>query len=320
MPRKITVDGVRLSYLDVGSSSSTAKPPLLLLHGLLATAQTLNGLIRNLPQDRRIVALDILSAAPFAGELDTRAEALARLVGRFAQSIHLHKPVVVGHSHGGALALWLAAREDLLGSEIQGLVLLCPAHPFAGYRPHVVAFYLTRWGRFLALSIPLAPRWMILRAYNEAAGPGRPITKAHLKPYMRVLRSRRTLRRVLQMLHTWEADMSDLRHSLLTSVVKQPTLLIWGDQDVVVPLASAAELERCLSAGELTVLPGRGHLLAEEAPEECGRLVRSWLARVESEKPAPVASAGQLAGVSRNSSESQERIAAPRSGSFDSGD
>ena len=287
--KQITVAGVRLMYMDIapaiasGRSPLAEKPPLLLLHGLLATAETLAVLIGNLPQDRRIVALDILSAAPAKGPLDTRAEALAKLVDSFAKSLGLERPIVIGHSHGGALALWLAAARgmDIPGHDIQALALLCPAHPFEGYRSHVVAFYLTRWGRFLALSIPLAPRWMILRAYNDAAGPGSPITVAHLKPYMRVLRSRRTLARVLEMLHTWEADMSGLREAMLARPITQPAMLIWGDQDTVVPLSTAAGLQQHLPASELTVLPGRGHLLAEEAPEECGALIRAWLGRLE---------------------------------------
>jgi pimeloyl-ACP methyl ester carboxylesterase len=302
--KQITVAGVRLMYMDVGARTPSGgsplldQAPLLLLHGLLATAETLSVLIRNLPQDRRIVALDVLSAAPVDGplegnqpkgdKLNTRAEALADLVGEFAKRLGLERAVVIGHSHGGTLALWLAAAHTQpgKGNDIKALALLSPAHPFEGYRSHVVAFYLTRWGRFLALSIPLAPRWMILRAYNEAAGPGRPITVAHLKPYMRVLRSRRTLARVLQMLHTWEADMSDLRRAMLVRPIAQPALLIWGDHDTVVPLSTAAALQRHLAASELNVLEGSGHLLAEEAPEQCGRLICDWLARVDSEIPS----------------------------------
>lgn len=276
VPRKITVAGVRLSYLDIEPSSPTAKPPLLLLHGLLATAETLVELIGKLPGDRRIVALDLLSAKREGGreELDVRFEAWGSLIGRFMQEIGLKRPILIGHSHGGALALWLAAVQE---NEIAGLVLMSPAHPFEGYRSHVVAFYLTRWGRFLALSIPLAPSWMILRAYNQAAGPDKPITMAHLRPYLRVLRNRNRLRRVLLMLRSWETDMSDLRRTLIARPIAQPTLLIWGDCDTVVPVSTAAALEDCLPVSERTTLQGRGHLLAEEAPEECGRLIRTWL-------------------------------------------
>jgi pimeloyl-ACP methyl ester carboxylesterase len=273
--KEITVEGVRLQYLDLMPSEPSAKSPLLLLHQLLATAETFADLIRNLPNDRRIVALDMLSATPLNDEeLTVNHETLTNLIIHFAQNVGLKEPVIIGHSHGGALALRIAVTQR---EKVPGLVLMAPAHPFEGYRPHVVAFYLTRWGRFLALSIPIAPSWMILRAYNQAAGPGNRVTMAQLKPYLRILRNRSTLRRVLDMLWHWEVDMAELRQSLLEAPLHQPVLLIWGDHDVIVPLTSAVGLQECLPQSELILVPGAGHLLAEEAPIECGRDITEWL-------------------------------------------
>jgi pimeloyl-ACP methyl ester carboxylesterase len=133
----------------------------------------------------------------------------------------------------------------------------------------------------LALSIPLAPSWMILRAYNEAAGSKSRIRMRHLRPYLRVLRNRNTLRRVLEILKTWDEDMDGLREILTKAAIAIPTLLIWGDEDPVVPIASAAELEEHLADSERLTLVGMGHLLAEEAPEECARSVREWLVRLD---------------------------------------
>jgi pimeloyl-ACP methyl ester carboxylesterase len=273
LQKVITVSSVRLNYLEVEPASPSSKPPLLLLHQLLATAETLQGLIRELPADRRIVALDLLSAQPESGELNTRSQALAKLVAEFSYAVGLEKPVVIGHSYGGALGLWLAAMPEV---GVQGLVLLCPAHPFAGYRDHVVAFYLTRWGRFLALRIPLAPSRMILWAYNQAAGTGR-ITLRHLKPHLRVLRNRKALIRVLDILRTWETDMTELRQSMVAKCVEQPVMLVWGDHDVVVPVDSSVELQKHLAVFEQFTIPGAGHLLPEEVPEKCGSLIRTWL-------------------------------------------
>jgi pimeloyl-ACP methyl ester carboxylesterase len=265
----------------VKPAAFSSKPPLLVLHQLLATAETLNELIGELPSDRRIVALDLLSARPETGELDTQAEALAELVAGFSRALGLENPVIVGHSYGGALGLWLAGMPEV---GVQGLVLLCPAHPFEGYRDHVVAFYLTRWGRFLALRIPLAPSRMILWAYNQAAGSTR-ITLRHLKPHLRVLRNRKSLIRVLEILRTWETDMTALRQKMVAQTVAQPVMLVWGDQDTVVPIESAAELKKHLTACESVTLHGAGHLLPEEAPGECGRLVRTWLLWLDTGRP-----------------------------------
>jgi len=278
--RDVVVNGVRLAYMDQeavgGQNAPPILPPILLLHALLATAETLNELVAGLSADRRIVAIDLLSAQPAdrAKKLDVHQANLVALVNGFIKSVGLVQPVLVGHSHGGALALRLAAMDP---TALGGLVLMSPAHPFGGYRSRVVNFYLRQPGRMLALSIPLAPSWMILRAYNEAAGSKSRIRMRHLRPHLRVLRNRNTLRRVLEILRTWDEDMEGLRQALTKAAIAIPTLLIWGDEDPVVPIASAAELQEHLADSERVTLAGMGHLLAEEAPEECARVIEEWL-------------------------------------------
>jgi pimeloyl-ACP methyl ester carboxylesterase len=271
---QLLVDGVHLNYFELTPAGPSSKSPLLVLHQLLATAETLAPFLAKLPRERRIIALDILSAAPNSGALDVTQASLTKLIFSFLKTIGVDRPVLIGHSHGGALALRLAANKP---QDFPGLVLLSPAHPFGGYRSHVVNFYLTRWGRFLALSIPLAPSWMILRAYNEAAGPTSPITMQQLKPYLRILRDRNALRRVLDMLHCWQEDMDKLSTSLLAATLRQPVLLLWGDHDIIVPPESASALQQALPTAQLLTLPGRGHLLPDEAATECASYIDRWL-------------------------------------------
>jgi pimeloyl-ACP methyl ester carboxylesterase len=270
----LRVDGVHLNYFELQPSGPSTKSPLLVLHQLLATAETLAPFLAQLPTDRRIIALDILSATPDSGALDVTQAALSKLIRSFLHTIGVHRPVLIGHSHGGALALRLATTAP---DDYPGMVLLSPAHPFGGYRPHVVNFYLTRWGRLLALSIPLAPTWMILRAYNEAAGPIAPITSQQLRPYLRILRDRNALRRVLDMLHCWQEDMDQLSASLLGKPLPLPVLLLWGDHDIIVPPESAAALQRAIPTTQLLTLTGRGHLLPDEAATECALSINRWL-------------------------------------------
>lgn len=276
----VVVRGVRLAYLEREAVGGQDASPILLLHALLATAETLTELMAGLPPDRRIVAIDLLSAQPMDEEnkLDVHQASLTELIHDFMKNMGLVQPILVGYSYGGVLALRLAATA---ATALKGLVLLSPAHPFGGYRSHVVNFYLRQPGRMLALSIPLAPNWMILRAFNAAAGSKNRIGMRHLRPYLRVLRNRNTLRRVLEILKTWDEDMEVLREVLQKTAIAIPTLLIWGDEDPVVPIASAAELEEHLAVGERVTLAGMGHLLAEEAPEECARWIGEWLVRLD---------------------------------------
>lgn len=71
--------------------------------------------------------------------------------------------------------------------------------------------------------------------------------------------------------------MDELRGVLIEAAIATPTLLIWGDEDLVVPLTSATELEEHLVNSRRVTLAGVGHLLAEEAPDDCARLIEEWL-------------------------------------------
>jgi hypothetical protein len=59
-------------------------------------------------------------------------------------------------------------------------------------------------------------------------------------------------------------------------MVTKPVLLIWGDRDRAVGLASAKELQQMLPQSHLMVLPGVGHIPFEELPDVCNRAMRDW--------------------------------------------
>jgi len=75
----------------------------------------------------------------------------------------------------------------------------------------------------------------------------------------------------------WFAEMKKLE-AVLPEVAKTPTLLVWGDRDRVVSLKSAGRLQREIGA-ELVVIPGGGHLVFEEFPQEVNRIMTEWLLR-----------------------------------------
>jgi pimeloyl-ACP methyl ester carboxylesterase len=121
----IDIDGVRLHYIDKGSG-----PPLLLIHGL--AGQVLNfthSLLGRLTHDFRFVILDRPGSGYSLRPDETLAPltAQARIISRFCQTLGLERPVIVGHSLGGAIALALALALALSHPEQVGaLALIAP--------------------------------------------------------------------------------------------------------------------------------------------------------------------------------------------------
>lgn len=318
--RHLHVDGLRLSYLEQGRASKV-QSSLILLHGLMGCAETFVPLIQELSQHssaelgpaRHVIALDL----PGAGQSDRREDIdaslyiTAKLVGHFLTALNLQKPIVLGHSHGGAVAMSLAAhRRDGLHS----LVLLAPAHPYFDEADPLVRFYLSLPGRIFAYTMPWFPEWLQMVGLRRMAGPQSWDTPERLRPYRENLRTPGTMSHLLRLLRTWHKDMSGLKRALRRPLDTQ-SLIVWGDCDRAVPLHSAAELRTHLLHSELIVMPGVGHRPAEERPTLVAAFVHDWM-----ERDVTIFATAESIRYSPNSSASQVRIAPLITSSLEAGD
>src|SRR5579875_1751560 len=126
--RTLTLPQGCISFLERGRRSP-AQPSLVLIHGLMGTAATFAPLLEALPETQHVVALDL----PGAGYSDRNPQvspalfSISRCVHQVLEALEIPCPLLVGHSHGGTVALHLAASEP---GTACGLVLLAPAHPY----------------------------------------------------------------------------------------------------------------------------------------------------------------------------------------------
>jgi pimeloyl-ACP methyl ester carboxylesterase len=304
----LQLDGLRLSYLEQGTAVED-QPTLVLLHGLMGCAETFVPLMKELGAGQHVIALDL----PGAGQserredIDARLLVTAELVAKFLRVVGLQKPVVLGHSHGGAVALSVAARYREM---VRSLVLLAPAHPYFEEANPLIRFYLSLPGRLFAYTMPWFPEWLQMVGLRRMAGPQSWDTLERLKPYRENLQTPGTMAHLLRLLKTWHKDMLGLRKALRKHL-HTPAMVVWGDSDRAVPVQSAGELRRHLVHSELVLMPGVGHRPAEERPAEVAGFVREWIARdsvVESVRYSPT------------SVESQVRMASLMTPSLDVGD
>jgi pimeloyl-ACP methyl ester carboxylesterase len=312
--RHLHLDGLRLSYLEEGSEVQ-GSPSIILIHGLMGCAATYLPLMKELDFGQHVIALDL----PGSGLSERRKSLCADLkstteiVADAITALGLQRPVVVGHSHGGTVALRLAATHpDLVSS----LTLLSPAHPYFQEANALIRFYLTLPGRLFAYTMPWYPQWLQMIALRRMAGPQSWDTSERLHPYRANLRTPGTMSHLLKLIRTWHDDMANLAR-LLFKKLSTPTLVLWGDCDRAVPVCTAARLRAQLKHSEFHVLGGVGHRPAEEAPaivaDYIHRLIRNGI-------PTGVEELQPSFGYSPNSAPSQSVIAARITSNFGSGD
>ncbi|HYX70090.1 MAG TPA: alpha/beta fold hydrolase [Terriglobales bacterium] len=268
------VDGYRIRYLRAGSG-----PPLLLLHGLLGYSFSWRFNLQTLGRLATVIAPDMLGMG-FSDRpaVDYGLRASAERVLHLLDALGIEAADVLGTSHGGAVAMRLAALAAQRGApRIRRLLLVAPVNPWSPISNPLVPFLRTRFGSFcfrrLGTHLGLLHDFVLRRLYGRV---GR-IPPGTLAGYRMAAELPGTADYVFSILDAWDADLAELEHEL-PRLRALPTLLLWGDRDRAVTLRSAEPLRACFQRARLVVLPGVGHLPYEEVPEEFNRAVADFLA------------------------------------------
>lgn len=254
--------------------------PVLLLHGLSANRRCWDPVARRLED-----AFDLcLPDLPGRGESEPRpdlAHDLEKEVDRLRRvlaSLPFAPEIAVGHSHGAALALALAAVDP----RIAGLVLVNPVHP-GTRRPAVLELLRAEPVRrvlapaLVPLRRPLA-RCILRRVYGGGGPPGPDAVERYAAPYADPAR----VRLLLRVLADWEPGA-------LESRLPTRPLVGWvlgGGRDRRIGLRGPGRLAGRLGF-EFAALPAAGHAVPEEAPEAVVRAVRAVASALEAGGDAP---------------------------------
>ena len=249
----ININGLNINYTITGSGD-----PILLLHGWGSSTIVWQSIIANLKDRYTLYALDF----PGCGESDLPKEPLTiydyeNLVLKFCEELNIINPIVMGHSHGGRVALSLMSKKLLTVNKAilfdsAGIVAKKPLKT----RIKIRTFKISKW--FLTL----------------------PLIKNYTKDTLNTLRNyfgssdyksapdvmRKTLVNVVSV---------DLRASLKN--ITAPTLLVWGDKDTDTPLKNAVLMEKLIPDCGLCVIKGTGHWSFVERPLEAQAILRSFL-------------------------------------------
>jgi pimeloyl-ACP methyl ester carboxylesterase len=256
-------------------------PCMLLLHGLLGTADAWGPATQRLAANSTVYAPDALGigGSDRVPNLDVSLTATAGRLIELMDSKGIAQADIVGTSHGGSVALMLASLHP---ERVRSLVLHAPANPFSDVADPLIRFYRTALGRWFAGRLPTVPASVQALALGRMYGDASRIRSGSLERYIASLRIPGTVSYLLRILDRWEMDMAALQ-AALPGVRRVPTLLLWGDRDRAVSLRSGERLLEYFDHASLLVIPGAGHLPHEEVPVAFAGAISSFLGGLKRE-------------------------------------
>lgn len=254
-------------------------PDLVLVHGLLGSAEAWYPCLSRLGEESKVYALDTLGIGRSERVLglDARLSAQADRLAQFMAGAGIERADIVGTSHGGAIAMMLAARHPQL---VRSLVLHAPANPFSVIADPMVRFYRSPLGRWFAQQVPNLPEKLQEMAIGRMYGNAKLMNRRVLERFMRLLSVPGTVEHVLNILEHWFEDMRELEQ-VLKSLGDLPVLLLWGTRDRAVSIESGHLLEKVLHNAKMSVLPGVGHMPYEESPAAFTQSINGFLRKLD---------------------------------------
>jgi pimeloyl-ACP methyl ester carboxylesterase len=262
----LEVDGLPIHYQDSGPRDA---PALILLHGFGSSLQTWDAWAPVLARHYRVVRLD-LPGFGLTGASPKRDYSEARDVAtltHLADRLGLREFSVIGHSLGGKMAWELAAAQP---ERVKALVLIAPDGfaPSAqwGTKPYEVSGAM----RLINYSLP---KILVRQFLGAAYADPNTVSEALVDRYHDMLRAPGVRNAILD-----RADQTIYTNPVpRLQRIQAPTLLLWGENDRMIPSSQAVSYAQVLARSQTVVLPHLGHVLQEEQAEIGLAQVQSFL-------------------------------------------
>lgn len=273
----VELQGMQVHLRDEGPTEDTGKLPIILLHGTSASLHTWQGWSELLQDQHRVVRFDLpgFGLTGPAPDADYSIDRYASFVVAMMDELGIEQAVLAGNSLGGQIA-W---ETGLLAPDrIKGLVLVNAAgYPFTP-ESMPIGFRLAQIPALAPVVNRILPRSMIESSVRNVYGDPELVTDELVDLYYEItLREGNRAALTERFKHRLATD--DAADRIRT--LPQPTLIIWGGLDRLIPPESGHRFNEDIADSELAMFELLGHVPHEESPEMTVQMVESFLDRFD---------------------------------------
>lgn len=228
---KINVKNLSINYIQYGEGND-----IVLLHGWGQNIEMMRPIGDNFQDRFRITILDF----PGFGESEEPKEAWTiedyeLMLEEFLKKVNVKKPIVIGHSFGGRVAIRYSARNPISKLVLFGSPCI-------------------RIQEELSLGVKMLKKLKTLPGLNG------------IGEYMKKFIGSRDYKAASPIMRQTLVNVVNEDLSKFAREIEEPTLLIWGTNDTEAPLNEAKELEKIMLDAALITLPGTHYAYLENLP------------------------------------------------------
>jgi pimeloyl-ACP methyl ester carboxylesterase len=283
--RWVDVAGAPVNLVDLGEG-----PAIVLVHGLSGSWPNWLEQLPVFARDHRVIAMDLpgFGHSPMPRERIT-ISAYARILDGLLEELEIDAATVVGNSMGGFVSAELAIAYP---QRVERLVLVSAAG-ISTHR-HRDVERIEPYLRRIAPMVALYTGWTAARSDWVARRPGLRNLTLGL-----VMRHPSRLPSALAAEQLRGAGKPGFMQALRANIdypiserlpeIACPTLIVWGDEDKIIPVEDASVFEELIPSSKKVIFEGTGHMAMLERPAAFNELLAEFVEEQPSE-PAAVGS------------------------------
>lgn len=265
----VEIDQMQVHYRDEGKGEV-----IVLIHGTGASLHTWDDWTQALKQDYRVVRLDLpafgLTGANSNGDYSIKN--YTSFLHKFLKTINVDSCYMAGSSLGGNIA-WNYAVD--YPEYVKKLILVnASGLPTGKSQPWI--FKLAKTPVLNSMFLYITPKSIIKKNLEQVYDDDTKITESLVSRYHQMSLREGNRKAFIDRAKT-DFKLSDSININRLRKVASPTLIIWGENDLWIPLENGEKMDKLIPSSELAVIKNSGHVPMEENPKESLDLVTQFL-------------------------------------------
>jgi pimeloyl-ACP methyl ester carboxylesterase len=266
----IEVNGMNVHYRDEGNPNDSV--PLVLIHGTGSSLHTFDEWVKILKESHRIVRMDI-PAFGLTGpdpKHDYSMEKYVNFIENFLAAKGIKQCILGGNSLGGQIAWQFALAHP---QKVKKLILIDAAGYAIKSQKPVLAFRVARMPVIKNCMTFITPYPLARESVESVYADKSKVTDALVDRYFEL-----TLREGNRQAFVDRLNMLyDTANIPKIKTIQTPTLVLWGEQDLLIPMENGQRFHDDLPNDTLVILKNMGHVPMEENPAESLKPVLDFL-------------------------------------------